>query len=65
MTDPQETAISIGVFRTFIAIGLIMGPTTAGIILSLFSFDIAFRFVAILTLIATIGNIAIFSEKTH
>jgi DHA1 family multidrug resistance protein-like MFS transporter len=64
MTDPQETAISIGVFRTFIAIGLIMGPTSAGIILSSFSFNTAFRFVALLALIAITGNIAIFSKKT-
>jgi MFS family permease len=57
VTTPRETAISIGIFRTFIATGLIAGPTTAGFVMSSFNIDIAFYLVALLALLTAVGNI--------
>ncbi len=58
-TAPEETAISIGVFRTFIAVGLIAGPTVAGVLMNPRNMDMLFYLVSLIALLATIGNIVL------
>jgi DHA1 family multidrug resistance protein-like MFS transporter len=62
-TTTQETAISIGVFRTFIAAGLIAGPTTAGFVMSSYSVDVIFQLMVLIALLAAVGNIFSFTRR--
>jgi MFS family permease len=64
-TNPREKAISIGVFRTLIAAGLIAGPTTAGFIMSSFSVDDVFSLVALIALLVVVGNVFSSMRRTR
>ena len=57
VTVQEEKAISIGVFRTFIAAGLIAGPLVAGIVMSSQNIAVSFYLASLISLSATIVNI--------
>ena len=58
-TDVEDKAISVGVFRTFIAAGLLTGPLIAGILLNSQNILIPFYLVSLVTFLTAIVNVVL------
>ena len=63
LVSQREKAISTGVFRTFIALGLSSGPLAAGVLLNLLDIKLIFYVMSIIALLAMIGNIVLLKKQ--